>query len=380
MRSSLLPRDDLKVKLPRSSGILLHPTSLPGGRLGPRGVRASSTGWPRRGSRGGRCCRSGRPDGVGSPYFSASAFAGWRGLLAEPRGAGLRGRGRGVRRGAPVLERATGRRSPEPARSPTRCASSASGSALRAYAAERGVRLIGDLPIYVAPGGADHSRIRSSSRTASSPASPPDYFSRDRPALGQPDLRLARDARRRLPLVDRALPADVRARRPGAGRPLPRLRRVLVGARRRTRRRGTGAWRRGPGRGAVRRGRGRELGELPLDRRGPRRDHAGGRAAPRRPRPAGDARTAVRPRSVERHPAETRTVVYTGTHDNDTHGRAAAARPVRSVALDRARATRRAPRWRSSRRRTCSRLGSEARMNTPGVEEGNWTWRLRAVS
>ena len=47
-RSSLLPRDDLKVETPASSsGILLHPTSLPGGRLGPE-ARASSTG-----SRGG---------------------------------------------------------------------------------------------------------------------------------------------------------------------------------------------------------------------------------------------------------------------------------------------------------------------------------------
>ena len=28
--------------------------------------------------------------------------------------------------------------------------------------------------------------------------------------------------------------------------------------------------------------------------------------------------------------------------------------------------------WRSPRRRTCSALGSEARMNTPGTIEGNW--------
>ena len=54
-----------------------------------------------------------------------------------------------------VLDRLLGRLRGRTARSPTRCASSASGRALRAYAAERGVRLIGDLPIYVAPDGAD---------------------------------------------------------------------------------------------------------------------------------------------------------------------------------------------------------------------------------
>src|SRR3954451_7961505 len=53
---------------------------------------------------------------------------------------------------------------------------------------------------------------------------------RRRPALGQPALRLAGDAARRLPVVARADAADVRALRPGAHRPLPRLRRLLGGA------------------------------------------------------------------------------------------------------------------------------------------------------
>src|SRR5918996_1537602 len=83
MRSFLLPPDDPKVNLPRSSGILLHPTSLPGGRLGPDARRfvdwlqeAGQSWW--------QVLPLGPPDGVGSPYTSASAFAGWRGLLAEP--------------------------------------------------------------------------------------------------------------------------------------------------------------------------------------------------------------------------------------------------------------------------------------------------------
>ena len=70
-------------------------------------------------------------------------------LLAQPDGAGHGRRGRGLRRAPSATGPAAGRASPAPRRSPTRCASSGSGRALRAYAAERGVRLIGDLPIYV---------------------------------------------------------------------------------------------------------------------------------------------------------------------------------------------------------------------------------------
>jgi 4-alpha-glucanotransferase len=72
------------VKLPRSSGILLHPTSLPGGRLGPEARRfvdwlqeAGQSWW--------QMLPVGPPGAAGSPYFSPSAFAGWSGLLAEPR-------------------------------------------------------------------------------------------------------------------------------------------------------------------------------------------------------------------------------------------------------------------------------------------------------
>src|SRR5205085_7846514 len=53
---------------------------------------------------------------------------------------------------------------------------------------------------------------------------------RDRAALGQSALRLAAAARDGLPLVDRALPPHLRARRRRAHRPLPRLRRLLGGA------------------------------------------------------------------------------------------------------------------------------------------------------
>src|SRR5919198_3580239 len=67
----------------RSSGVLLHPTSLPGGRLGPEAyefvdwLEAAGQSW-------WQVLPLGPPDAFGSPYTSSSAFAGWRGLLAEP--------------------------------------------------------------------------------------------------------------------------------------------------------------------------------------------------------------------------------------------------------------------------------------------------------
>src|SRR5436305_13068214 len=71
------------MKLHRSSGVLLHPTSLPEGRLGAGAYRfvdwlasAGQSWW--------QVLPLGPPDAFGSPYTSSSAFATWRGLLAEP--------------------------------------------------------------------------------------------------------------------------------------------------------------------------------------------------------------------------------------------------------------------------------------------------------
>ena len=97
----------------------------------------------------------GPPDEHGSPYKSASAFAAWPGLLADPD--------------APVSpseERAFAEREAfwihdwaafaGPGAVADQVRFDREWGALRAYAAERGVRLIGDIPIYVAPGSADH--------------------------------------------------------------------------------------------------------------------------------------------------------------------------------------------------------------------------------
>ena len=69
--------------LPRTSGVLLHPTSLPGGTLGADAYRfvdwlaaAGQSWW--------QMLPLGPPDETGSPYMASSAFAGSRELLADP--------------------------------------------------------------------------------------------------------------------------------------------------------------------------------------------------------------------------------------------------------------------------------------------------------
>ncbi len=142
------------MRLDRSLGVQLHPTSLPGGRLGPEAyafvdwlAAAGATWW--------QVLPLNPPDAVGSPYTSASAFAAWGGLLADP--------------GAPVgPSEARAFRDREAAWIGDWEAFAGGGaveeqvrferewSALRAHARARGVSIVGDVPIYVAPGGSDH--------------------------------------------------------------------------------------------------------------------------------------------------------------------------------------------------------------------------------
>src|SRR5918992_1719907 len=72
------------MRLPRSSGVLLHPTSLPYGRLGEEAYRfvdwlaaAGQSWW--------QVLPLGPPDPFASPYASPSAFAGSPALPADPR-------------------------------------------------------------------------------------------------------------------------------------------------------------------------------------------------------------------------------------------------------------------------------------------------------
>src|SRR3954462_11972141 len=87
MESRSIPRDASKRSvpdLPRSSGVQLHPTSLPGGRLG-REAYAGGERLQDAGQGGWQMLPLGPPDRHRSPYKAASAFAAWPGLLGEPR-------------------------------------------------------------------------------------------------------------------------------------------------------------------------------------------------------------------------------------------------------------------------------------------------------
>ena len=129
----------------------------------------------------------GPPDRHGSPYKAASAFAAWPGLLAEPRAPVSQAEELDFRERDGVLDRGLGARSAGAARSPTRCASTASGPRCARYAAERGVRLIGDVPIYVAPGLAPTTaRTRSCSRPARVAGAPPDAYTDKGQLWGNP--------------------------------------------------------------------------------------------------------------------------------------------------------------------------------------------------
>jgi 4-alpha-glucanotransferase len=142
------------MELSRSSGVQLHPTSLPGGRLG-REAHAFADWLADAGQSWWQMLPLGPPDKYGSPYKAASAFANWPGLLADRRARVTKAEENEFRErhaywaagwerfagGGAIADQVRFERE---------------WSALRAHAAERGVRLIGDIPIYVAPNGADH--------------------------------------------------------------------------------------------------------------------------------------------------------------------------------------------------------------------------------
>jgi 4-alpha-glucanotransferase len=377
------------VTLPRSAGILLHPTSLPGGRLGPEAYRfvdwleaAGQSWW--------QILPLAPPDELGSPYVGASAFAAWSGLLAEPRA-----------RVTPAEIESFVARHPywigdwaafaggEAVADQVRF--EREWGALRAYGAERGVRLIGDVPIYVAAGSADHTLHPELFQTAAVSGVPPDAFSRSGQLWGNPlyDWHAHRATgfrwwverfRRTLELVDLARIDHFRGL----------VAYWSVPAGRRTAR--TGRWRTAPGRDmllAVR----QELGELPLIAEDlgvitpavtRLRDELGlpGMAVMQ----WGLDRERGNPHALPNH--RENELVYTGTHDNDT-----TVGWFRSLPRDhpaRRALDPREPSWSMLELTYGSRaaiamapaqdvlgLDSRARMNLPGTAEGNWQWRLR---
>ena len=140
------------MKLQRSSGVVLHPTSLPSGRLDADAY--AFVDWlAAAGQRWWQVLPLGPPDNYGSPYASSSAFASWDGFLADPEARVSRREVAAFRRwnrywigdwedaGGSVEDQVRFGRE---------------WSALRGYAWDRDVRLIGDVPMYVAPGSVDH--------------------------------------------------------------------------------------------------------------------------------------------------------------------------------------------------------------------------------
>ncbi len=382
--------------LPRSSGVQLHPTSLPGGRLGPDAfawidwlAEAGQTWW--------QMLPLGPPDRYGSPYKARSAFAAWPGLLAEPsapvsqaeeldfrerESAWIEDWARFAGRGA-VADQVRFEREWE---------------ALRAHAADRGIRLIGDIPIYVAPGSADQKAHPGMFRDDAVAGTPPDAFTDKGQLWGNP-------------LYD--WPA---LRRDGYAWWIARLARTFAhfdlaridhfrgfvaywtvpkGARHAL----SGHWSRGPGRplfdAAI-----AALGELPILAE----DLGVITPAVRRLRDdlglpgmvvlqfgfAVGERANVH--DLANH-VEHR-VAYTGTHDNDTlRGWYESLPDARRALVDAARpGVAEEPWWDlialtfSSPARVAMvqaqdvlGLGSEARMNQPGLAKGAWKWRLDAL-
>jgi 4-alpha-glucanotransferase len=172
------------VQLPRSSGIFLHPTSLPGGRLDADAYRfvdwleaAGQSWW--------QVLPLGPPDEFGSPYRATSAFAASPLLLAEPR--------------APVSEPEiedfvmrhpywTGEwaRFAGPGALADQVRFEREWTRLRDYARVRGVRLMGDVPIYVSDAGADVEARPELFEPGEVAGAPPDALSADGQHWGNP--------------------------------------------------------------------------------------------------------------------------------------------------------------------------------------------------
>ena len=285
------------MELSRSAGILLHPTSLPSGKLDRDAYRfvdwlaaAGQSWW--------QVLPLGPPDEFGSPYRSPSAFAASPQLLARPAARVTAGEVEDFVARHPFWTGGWARfAGAEALADEVRFEREwASAAGLRGRPRHPADRRPADLRLRrrrrprVLAGAVRPRRGRGCAARRAQP---------DRPALGEPAVRLARPPRDRLPLVARAVPAHVRARRPLPGRPLPRLR-LLLGD--------SGAEHDGEERtlaaGARRRAlpRGRARARRPAaDRRGSRPHHAAGLRAAGRARPARDGRAplGVPPRQAQ---------------------------------------------------------------------------------
>jgi 4-alpha-glucanotransferase len=385
--------------LPRSSGVQLHPTSLPSGRLG-RDAHAFVDWLADAGQSWWQMLPLGPPDRHGSPYKSRSAFAAWPGLLASPRAPVAREAELDFRERNAYWIDDWARLGPRGAIA-DQVRFDREWAALRAHAEARGVRLIGDVPIYVAPGSADHRAHPELFRDDAVAGTPPDAYTDkgqlwgnplyDWPALRRRGYRWWTERlRRTFELFDLARIDHFRG--------FCAYWAVPKGARHAL----AGRWQRGPGRAPFDAA-SAELGELPViaENLGVITD-----AVERLRRGLGFPGMVVLqfgfgsddPANVHT-PANHRedTVVYTGTHDNDTvlGWYSSLSDEVRSEVDEAIRAAgvrERAPHWSLIRLAHASParvamaqmqdvlgLGSEARMNVPGRASGSWRWRLEKL-
>jgi 4-alpha-glucanotransferase len=361
--------------LTRSIGVNLHPTSLPGGRLGSEAY--AFVDWlAAAGARFWQVLPLNPPDEYGSPYSSASAFATWDELLADPEAVvtpselHLFERENAYWVGDWIAFAGSGALADQ-------VRFQREWSALRTYAAERDVRLIGDVPIYVAAGSSDHA------------AHPDIFLPGDFVAGAPPDPLNDMGQKWGNPLYDwDALAAQ------GYRWWIERMKRLLglvdvfridhfrgfasywtVPAAAATAR--EGRWSPGPG-AAVFRAATSELGELPViaedlglitpDVR-ELRDYLGFPGMAVMLWAFGGP--PDNPHRLENH--RVRQVVYTSTHDTDTlagHFPDESAWSVLEVALSSRAALAIIP------AQDVLELGSDARMNRPGEVGGNWAWRL----
>jgi 4-alpha-glucanotransferase len=385
------------VNIERSSGVQLHPSSLPGGRLGAEAyafvdwLAAAGQSW-------WQMLPLGPTDRHRSPYKSRSAFAASPALLADPAAAVSRAEEAAFRERHAFWisdwERLAGTR--RALRDQVRF--EREWTALRRYAAAAGVRLIGDLPIYVAAGSADQLAHPELFQRGVVAGVPPDAYATrgqlwgnplyDWPALAVRRYRWWTERlRRSLELFDLARIDHFRG--------FVAYWAVPEGASDAR----VGEWRRGPGRAPFDAAR-RALGELPLIA-----EDLGVITGPvRRLRDElGLPGMAVLEfgfdglgRHSPHHPDNHRehSVVYTATHDQEPvrgwwDGLDAAARARVQDALRARSIGEPEPWWNlialalSSPARLAMvqaqdvlGLGSEARMNTPGRAGGNWRWRL----
>jgi 4-alpha-glucanotransferase len=375
------------MNLERASGILLHPTSLPNGVLDDHAYRfvdwladAGQSWW--------QVLPLGPPEGLtGSPYMSPSAFAGSPALLAEPD--------------APVApEEADAFRERQAYWIDDWVAHGGSledqvrfereWQALRAYAAGRGVRIFGDMPIYVADGGADLAAHPELFQKGAVAGVPPDSFAKTGQLWGNPlyDWTAMRADgyrwwierfRRTFELVDLTRVDHFRGF--VAYWAVPAGNTTAV----------EGKWRRGPGADlfhAVE----RELGPLAVVA-----EDLGVITEPvvRLRHELGYPGMVVLQFGLGRDPAnphlpanhDEHSVTYTGTHDNDTtRGWWASLseedRGWSELDPDDPAWSLIAAAWNSRAALAIAPLqdvldlGNDARMNLPGTEHGNWKWRF----